>query len=106
MTEEDAEATIKALLNHHDLLAQQIAELSLGADTARVRLGEMERELKDNTAITQEVRDLLNTFRGGFKVLGWLGTAATWVGRIAAAAMAIWGAWYAITHHGELPHKP
>jgi hypothetical protein len=40
------------------------------------------------------------------RVLGWMGTAASWLGRLAAAGLAIWGVLYAITHNGELPpHK-
>ena len=104
---------LRAMLDHHEQLARQIGELALGAQTTRAelietrgRLAAVEAELKTNTDITSEVRDLLGTFRSGFKVLGWLGTGATWLGRIAAAALAIWGVAYTITHHGELPpHK-
>ena len=111
--EEAERITVRAMLVHHDVLARQIAELALGAQTtradlieARQRMASIEEELKLNTDITGEVRDLLHTARSGMRVLGWLGTAASWLGRLAAAAVAMWGLFYALTHNGELPpHK-
>lgn len=67
------------------------------------RLGALQDEMAANTAITTEVRDLFASFRTGFRVLGGLGTAAVWAGKIAAAALALWGAFYASTHGGRTP---
>jgi hypothetical protein len=53
--------------------------------------------------VTHEVRDLLTAFKGGFKVLGWLGTGLKWVGGIALACTTIYTALYMATHGGQLP---
>jgi hypothetical protein len=57
--------------------------------------------IAENTTLTREVRDVLDAFKGGMKVLGWLGTGMGWLGKIAAAVVAIWGFIYAITHNGS-----
>lgn len=69
-------------------------------------LGTVSRDLKANTQITQEIRDIFAAVRSGFKVLGWLGTAAHWIGKIALAVGAIAGAWWAIFHGGRPPSSP
>jgi hypothetical protein len=67
------------------------------------RMEAIERELRDNTSVTREVRELMELGRSGFKVLGWLGVAAKWVGSLAAAAAAVWALVYAATHGGKPP---
>ena len=58
---------------------------------------------RENTALTQDIKDLLDAARMGFKVLGGVGVAVKWIGMIAAAGVAIWSAFYAITHGGATP---
>ena len=118
MTEDDSplserqllDARINALLTNGHTLAQQIAELTIAQQdaaqyraTVDVRLRHVEMNLQANTAMTAEVRDLLSAFKGGFKVLGWLGLALKWVGAIAAAGIAIYTAAYMATHGGQMP---
>lgn len=69
-------------------------------------------EMGANTRVTvslkediSEVHEILTAAKGAFKVLGWLGVVAKWVGIIAATASAIFVLWYQITHGGELPKK-
>lgn len=68
------------------------------------RMDRMEAELSANTAITVQVRDLLQALRGGLRVLGWLGVAAKWIGGIAAAVTAVWALIHALIHSGRPPH--
>lgn len=67
------------------------------------RMADFEQKLDNNTALTKEIRDILDAAKGAFKVLGGLGVAAVWVGKIAGAGVAIWGAFYALTHGGRPP---
>lgn len=67
------------------------------------QLTQLQADLKVNTEATQEVRDLLDAAKGAFRALNGIGIAFGWIGRIAAAGMAIWGAVYAITHGGRPP---
>lgn len=103
-------AQIRVLLQHDDLLARQVAELTVGMHTIQrqlqhgdQRMTSMATDLAANTATTTEVRDLLAAFKGGMKVLEWLGRAARWVGGIAAALTAIYTVFYMATHGGDLP---
>lgn len=70
-----------------------------------LRMTANESELRMNTSVTAEVRALLEAMRVGMKVLGAIGTAATWAAKIAGAVAVIWGAWQAITHGGQPPTK-
>lgn len=104
---------MRVLMTHHGALADQIAELTvaqqemarqLKAGSARVET--IEAKLDTNTEVTTEVRDFLAAFKGGFKVLGWLGVGAKWVGGMAGAAAAVYTAWYMLTHGGQMPPGP
>lgn len=86
--------------DHEDRLAAIEASLRDGS----VRMDSMQAELSANTAITVQVRDLLQALRGGLRVLGWLGVAAKWTGGIAAAATAVWALIHAALHSGRPPH--
>ena len=62
------------------------------------RITGLENKLDENTKLTRELKDILETLRGGWKFLGWLGNALKfWLG-IAAAAAAAWAAFW--------PHGP
>jgi hypothetical protein len=89
----DEPQTQAAIVQH---LLEQHAALVTRTDA-------IERELKANTEVTAEVRDLLTTVKGGFKVLGWLGHGGKWMGMIAGAAVSIYTLVYALTHGGRLP---
>lgn len=67
------------------------------------RMGRIETGLAENTAATKDVLDVMEAAKTGFRVLGHMGTAAVWVGKLAAAGSAVWAAWYAITHGGKPP---
>lgn len=59
-------------------------------------LGEMLAELKRNTEITTEIRDVKTATRVGTRVVKWLGA-------MAIAGAGIWAAIYALTHGGATP---
>lgn len=103
-------AQIRVLLQHDDLLARQVAELTVGMHNIQrqlsagdTRMSSMSAELVANTATTTEVRDLLAALKGGMKVLEWLGKAARWAGGIALAVSAIYTVIYMATHGGNMP---
>jgi hypothetical protein len=72
--------------------------------TGDLRMNGIESELRNNTAITADVKALLEAARVGLKVIGWLGSAAVWIGKIAAGVGAIYAAWQLI-RHGAPPAK-
>ena len=85
------------------------ARLDRGAERMEQQsaaLNKLAAELKSNSEVTDEIRQLLTLGRNGLKVLGWLGEAAKWIGKLAAAGAAIYGFFYAIKHGGHLPPKP
>lgn len=89
---------VRVLLRHQDHLAKQIAEFTVirhqierrmsGLDT---KLQSIDTELKRNSTLTNEVRQLMDTFKGGMRFLGWLGIAAKWIAGIAAAVGVLLG---------------
>lgn len=101
MTAEEA-AAVKARL---DAIEDELRQ-------GRERMGRIEASVAENTAltregtaVTQEVRELMELGKAGFKVLGWLGAGAKWLGVIATAGVALYSAFYAATHGGRLPHQ-
>lgn len=99
MTEDQKPVQTPAHLSTEERLAAIEERLDRGSD----RMDRIERTLNENTDATLEVRDLINTVKGGFKVLGWLGGGAKWIGSLATAGAAIYGFIWAITHPGQLP---
>jgi len=69
-----------------------------------LRMTAIETELRNNTALTAEVREILTFARTGLRVLGAIGTAVQWLAKIAAAAAALYAAWQA-ARHGIPPTK-
>lgn len=90
-------------------LADGLGNVDRRLDRGSERMDDMQAELTANTTVTTEVRDLLATARSGIKVLGWIGNAGLWLvkaaGVLATAGMALYAAWYAVTHGGDLPRK-
>ena len=59
--------------------------------------------LAENTRLTKDILDMFSAVKGGFRVLGWVGVAAKWIGGIAGAVAAVWALIYSITHGGPRP---
>lgn len=58
-------------------------------------------ELKANTAVTAELRDIMAAARLGFKVIGWIGTLAKWA---VALAVPVYALIHTIKTGGPPPH--
>ena len=89
-------------------LAGCLERVDARLDRGSERMDLMQAELTKNTAVTTEVRELLELGRAGFKVLGFIGRATIFLGKATVAISAIGGAVFAILHWlktGELP-KP
>ncbi len=67
------------------------------------RMGAIETELAENTTVTKEIKDMLDMARAGLKVLGGIGSAAKWLGALAAAIVAIWTFIHTIKNGGPPP---
>ncbi|WP_141104009.1 hypothetical protein [Noviherbaspirillum denitrificans] len=80
-------------------------EAGINANTAEIQKNtRLTEELK---ADTREFLEVFNAVKGGFRVLGWIGTGAKWLGGIAAAGTALYGfglmMWQIL--HGNWPSK-
>lgn len=67
------------------------------------RMDCLEAGLKTNTELTKKISEdtnelvaIFKSLKGGFKVLGWFGAMAKWVGGIALAVTSIYAAWQAM----------
>ena len=96
MTEPSIEERVAAIERRLDKGASRMNGLERAVD-------EVATELRLNTSATLEMRELLAAFKGGFKVLGWFGVAAKWLGVLATAGLAIYSFFYSVTHGGQLP---
>ena len=101
---------IRVLEAGHRQLTDQIAELTVGMHAVRdgikagnTRIGALEGELRDNSAVTTEIRDILSVAKVGLRVLGGVGTLVRWAGYIAAAGVSLFAMWQAIRNGGPKP---
>lgn len=92
---------ITGLLND-ETDARRSANVELRTDirALQIRVTSLERELKENTELTEDISgdtkqllDLFQTAKGGFKVVGWIGTFAKWSVGLAAGLVALYAAW-------------
>lgn len=83
--------------------ADRLEAIEVRLARGSVRMDEFATELKRNTDATEDIREILQAARLGFKVIGGLGAVFKWVGTLAGAAVAIWGLIYALTHGGVPP---
>lgn len=84
---------------------ERMTAMSTTLDTTRAELEQTRAELAGNTATTQaiaadtaEIRELVSMGRLFFRAADRMAGAARWVGTLAAAGLAIWGAVYAVLH--------
>lgn len=93
---------------------QRLAAIERQLLDGKARMNRLADDVSENTRVTheireltQEIRDLFEMGKSGMRVLNWLGRAMTktakWVGGMAAAGLAIWGAIYAFLHGGMPP---
>lgn len=81
----------------------RFAAIETRLDRGSERMASIEADLRANTEVTREVRDLMEMGRALFRLADLMGRGAKWLGGIAAAIVAIWGAIYTATHGGKPP---
>lgn len=79
-----------------DTVPGQLEAIHQRLERGDKRMASIEAEVSKNTAITAEIKEILDAARLGFKVLGGLGVALKWAAGIAAALGTLW----AIFHNG------
>lgn len=70
------------------LVDDKLLQMAERQHRMEVRQENLEAALKMNNAMTTEIHDILSTAKSGFKFLGWIGTAATWLVKLGAFAAA------------------
>lgn len=77
------------------MVTDEIVESGMGE--LRDRVGRLEKGLADNTAATARVEentaemiDLFRSAKGGFRVLGHIGSILKWAAAVAASFVALW----------------
>lgn len=89
---------------------QRMDGLQSGQEAMQATQQRMQEELTKNTVITTEIRELLDMAKSGLKVIGGIGNVVAWVVKksayLAGIGLALWSAYYTITHNGQLPPKP
>ncbi len=95
------------ILQSVSTLTDQVAEITVAQHKAVRDLAARDDEIRairetvqKNAETAQEVLDLFTALKGGFRVLGWLGTAAKGIAGLAAAAAALWAAYSQFKHGG------
>ena len=86
-------------------VAARLADIDQRLARGDTRMASIEADLAGNTAITREIRDLMDAARAGLRMLGGIGQVAKWAGMVATAAVAIYTAVYMLTHGGQPPTK-
>ena len=66
------------------------ASLQLSATVADDRMDRLDSGLQQNTAVTQEVKDILDAAKGAFRFFGHMGNAIKWLLGFGAAGLAFW----------------
>lgn len=61
-----------------------------------IRMARVEDDLRTNNLQTQEIHEVIISAQGFFRVLGHIGTAAAWIGKVVGAAAAVWALVYAL----------
>ena len=83
----------------------QIARITSRLDAGSRRMKKIEDDIRANTVLTQDIHDLIVAAKVGFKVLGYLGAFAKWLGIIAGALVSVWAAIQVIKNGGPPPHN-
>ena len=63
----------------------------------QAKIERLEAKIDENTSLTRELKEILQTLRGGWKFMGWIGRAVKWCVGLATGA---YGLWTLFTHHG------
>lgn len=72
----------------------EFGRLQEGHEAMKLEITEMRVELAANTEITNQIKEVLEAARTGFKVIGWLGALVKWGAAIAAPVLVAMAAWH------------
>ena len=86
-----------------EYLAAVVMKIEERLDEGSKRMNTFEKAMQVNNEMTGEIHAMFSAGKSGLKVLGWLGSIVKWIGMIAAAALAIYTAAYAVLHGGVTP---
>lgn len=75
-------------------------KIDIRLDDGACAMKGLRADLDENTKVTHEMLDLLNSVKGAFRVLGWIGALARPMGAIAMLCTACIGLWSSIKGHG------
>lgn len=75
------------LATHVERIDKALVESSEMTDG---RMDRLDASLQQNTAVTQEIKDVLDTAKGAFRMFGWLGDGLKWALGIGGAVLAFW----------------
>lgn len=100
MTQHEGNSAYDAQLNY---LATLITKVEEQIGDGKTRMDKFEKALAVNNELTGEIHAMFTAGKGGFKVLGWLGSIVKWAGMIAAGLLALYTALYAVLHGGATP---
>ena len=64
--------------------------LQLSVSVADDRMDRLDAGLQQNTAVTQEVKDILDTAKGAFRFFSGMGSVLKWVLGLGASGLAFW----------------
>ena len=94
------ERRVEILEIGHAHMTRQMADVAIALqdvtrclESGTTKMGTIERELADNSTTTREVRDILSAVKAGLRVIGGVGVLFRWIGYLATAAIAVYGAW-------------
>lgn len=83
--------SIDAIKEEQILIRQEQSEF-------RAELKKNSEMTADNAESTKEMVEIFGTAKGGFKVLGWIGTGIKWLGGISIAMAGMYAFFYALWH--------
>lgn len=72
----------------------RLALIEQRLDKGSRKMDLLSEEMAENTAVTREVKEILDTVKVGLKFIGVIGNAVKWVGGVVTAAAAVVGAWH------------
>lgn len=82
-----------------DTVPGQLEAIHERLDQGDKRMAAIESEVAKNTAITNDIKEILDAVRLGLKTLGVLGAVVKWGGMVAGGIAALW----ALFHQGPKP---
>ena len=81
---------------HEEQISERLNDGDARMSALEERLDGLERKIDSNTAIMQDIRDILETGKALFRIGSWLGKVTGW----GAALVLAWAAWWGIRHTG------